>query len=126
MPNRAYIDPPLDANLYLSNAVNVTTSAGSTVLDFGAGDCFPESALVIQPITVTAGTITPKVQTADDAAFTSNVTDILTLPTVSATQTKQTIIPLANTQIQQRYFRLYYTTATSPDHTVTAFLSVGS
>lgn len=121
--NNAYINPPVDDRLYLSEAQTVTSDAKSTnTLDFKGAGLFPMQAyLVIEPITLGTGEAL-SVQVRQSAN--SNMGSSDTLQTIAmATTTEQTIIPLSNTQMNKQYFDLYYDVSTGDSIPVTAYLT---
>lgn len=121
-----YLNPPVDARTYFSNPETVTADGGSeSYFDAGGVNCFPGQAfLVIEPFTVDSGeSITIKVQMDDNSSF-SSATDVLTVGVFTSTQTKQTVVPLSNTRITERYTRLYYDVTTSDSIVMTSYLTV--
>lgn len=121
--NNAYINAPVDDRLYLSEAQTVTADALSTnTLDFKGAGLFPMQAfLVIEPVTLGTGeSLTVKVQKSANSNM-SSADDVQSI--VFSSTTEQTVIPLSNTNIDKRYFALYYDVSTGDSIPVTAYLT---
>lgn len=124
--NKPFINPPVDSRLYLSNAQTVTANGKSTnTYDAKAAYCFPKGAyLVIEPVTLGTGesiTITPQQDTASDLS--SSPSTVGQAQALTSSTTSQTIIPLSNNQITQRYFGLDFSNVGTGDSIpVTAYL----
>lgn len=128
--DNAYLNPPVDANLYLSAAQSVTADAYSTVkYDTKAAGCFPMSAaLVIEPFTVGTGesiTITARQSANADMSSPDDI-QVVGSYTAGNGPTEQVVVPLSNFNITKRYFALYYDVSSGDTIPLTAYLTLGA
>jgi len=120
-----------DAQLFMSDAQVVTTSAASTnVIDIGVArnifDGQPVAVVlgIISSLTGTTPTLTVAVQCDDNAGFASPTTLSSTVLTPAAVLAgTQFILPISVGANVERYVRVNYTTGgTSPSVTLDAYL----